>query len=132
MGLRFFRRLHIAPGIGVNFSKSGPSLTLGVRGAHVTLGPKAITKTIGLPGTGIYYTNRHGYHSGAHSGVSRYSGVPPYSGIPRSGVPYSGVPHSGVPDSGVAHQSGGAGFVLGLLVGVGLVIGVIILILIAG
>jgi hypothetical protein len=69
MGLRFFRRLHIAPGIGVNLSRSGPSLTLGVRGAHVTLGPKAITKTVGLPGTGIYYTDRHGYHSGMHSGV---------------------------------------------------------------
>lgn len=125
MGLRFFRRLHIAPGIGVNFSKSGPSLTLGVRGAHVTLGPKAITKTIGLPGTGIYYTNRHGYHSGAHSGVPRFSGVP------HPGLPQPGLPHPVFPDSSVAHQSGGAEFVLGVLVGVALVIAIIILILIA-
>ena len=74
MGLRFFRRIHIAPGIGLNVSKSGPSLTLGVRGAHVTLGPTAVTKTVGLPGSGIYYTSRSGYHSGMHSGVPHAGG----------------------------------------------------------
>jgi hypothetical protein len=41
-----------------------------VRGAHVTLGPKAITKTVGLPGTGVFYTSRSGSHSGVHSAHS--------------------------------------------------------------
>ena len=27
----------------------------------------AIAFTVGIPGTGIFYTSRHGYHSGAHS-----------------------------------------------------------------
>ncbi len=48
-------------------SKSGPSLTMGVRGAHLTFGTRGVTKTVGLPGTGIYYTSRAGYHTGFHS-----------------------------------------------------------------
>lgn len=67
MGLRFYRRLHLCPGVGVNLSRSGPSLTLGWRGAHVTLGSRGVTRTVGLPGTGIYYTSRAGYHTGYHS-----------------------------------------------------------------
>jgi hypothetical protein len=48
VGFRFYRRVHLCPGLSVNLSRSGPSLTLGVRGAHVTLGRDRITKT--LPG----------------------------------------------------------------------------------
>jgi len=54
----------------VNFSRSGPSLTFGVRGAHVTFGRRGVTRTVGLPGTGIYYTSRKGYHTGYHSARS--------------------------------------------------------------
>jgi hypothetical protein len=72
MGLRFYRRIHLAPGIGVNLSRSGPSLTFGVRGAHLTVGVRGVTKTVGLPGTGIYYTSHHGYHTGFHSARSDF------------------------------------------------------------
>ena len=64
---RFFRRVHIAPGLTVNLAKSGPSLSLGVRGAHVTLSSTGVRKTVGLPGSGCYYTSKEGWHSGAHS-----------------------------------------------------------------
>ncbi len=64
---RFYRRVNIFPGLSVNISKSGPSLSLGVRGAHVTLGRNGVRKTVGIPGTGIYYTSYNGYHSGFHS-----------------------------------------------------------------
>ena len=67
VGFRFYRRVHLCPGLSVNLSRSGPSLTLGVRGAHVTLGGDRITKTVGLPGTGIFYTSRQGTHTGYHS-----------------------------------------------------------------
>jgi hypothetical protein len=70
MGLRFYRRVHLFPGVSVNVSKSGPSLTVGVRGAHVTMGRGGITRTVGLPGTGIYYTSHRGYHTGFHSAHS--------------------------------------------------------------
>jgi hypothetical protein len=64
---RLFRRVRIAPGLTVNLSKSGPSLSLGVRGAHVTLGSTGIRKTIGLPGSGLFYTSKQGWHTGAHT-----------------------------------------------------------------
>ena len=64
---RFFRRVHVAPGMTVNLSKSGPSLSLGVRGAHVTLSNSGVRKTVGLPGSGCFYTSKQGWHSGAHT-----------------------------------------------------------------
>ena len=70
MGFRFYKRVNLFPGVSVNVSRSGPSLTFGVRGAHVTMGRTGVTKTVGLPGTGIYYTSRNGYHSGYHSAHS--------------------------------------------------------------
>src|SRR5271163_261185 len=70
MGLRFYKRVHLFPGVSVNVSRSGPSLTVGVRGAHVTVGRSGVTRTVGLPGTGIYYTSHRGYHSGFHSAHS--------------------------------------------------------------
>jgi Protein of unknown function (DUF4236) len=64
---RFYRRVHIFPGLSVNLTKSGPSLTVGMRGAHVTFGRNGVTRTVGLPGTGLYYTSRTGRHTGFHS-----------------------------------------------------------------
>lgn len=42
-------------------------MTVGMRGAHVTVGRTGIRKTVGIPGTGIYYTSHTGYHSGVHT-----------------------------------------------------------------
>src|SRR5271167_4105426 len=70
MGFRFYRRVRILPGLSVNFSRSGPSLSVGVRGAHVTVGRRGICKTVGIPGTGIFWTSFDGYHhSGVHTGL---------------------------------------------------------------
>jgi len=38
-----------------------------MHGAHLTLGRGGMTRTIGIPGTGIYYTSRSGFNSGFHS-----------------------------------------------------------------
>jgi hypothetical protein len=54
----------------MNLSRSGPSLTLGVRGAHVTVGTTGTRKTLGIPGTGVYYASRQGHHTGYHSAKS--------------------------------------------------------------
>jgi hypothetical protein len=70
MGLRFYRRVHLCPGLSLNVSRSGPSLTFGARGMHVTVGPTGVRKTVGIPGTGLYYTSRQGYHTGYHSAKS--------------------------------------------------------------
>src|SRR5437016_12809060 len=67
MGLRFYRRVHLCPGVSMNLSRSGPSLTFGTRSAHMTVGRTGVRKTVGIPGTGLYYTSRQGYHTGYHS-----------------------------------------------------------------
>jgi len=57
MGFRFWRKIRIAPGVTLNLSKSGGSLSLGVRGAHFTVGPHGKRVTAGIPGTGLFYTS---------------------------------------------------------------------------
>jgi Protein of unknown function (DUF4236) len=64
---RFYRRVHIFPGLSVNLSKSEPSVSVRVHSAHVTVGRRGIRKTLEIPGTAIYYTSRAGYHTGVHS-----------------------------------------------------------------
>lgn len=66
--LRFFRRVRIAPGLTLNLSKHGPSISAGIRGAHITMGRTGIRRTVGIPGTGVFYTSHTGYHSGIHTG----------------------------------------------------------------
>jgi hypothetical protein len=64
VGLRLFRRIKIAPGITLNVSKSGLSTSLGPRGAKVTIGRGRVRKTVGLPGTGLFYTTASKLESG--------------------------------------------------------------------
>jgi hypothetical protein len=63
----FYRRVKIFPGLRLNISRAGPSLTAGVLGAHITVGRRGVTRTVGIPGTGIYYTSRSGHHTGIHT-----------------------------------------------------------------
>jgi hypothetical protein len=60
MGFRLFRRIRIAPGLSVNLSKGGLSLSGGVRGARVTVGRRGVRGTVGAPGTGVSYTETSG------------------------------------------------------------------------
>ena len=60
MPFRFFRRKQIFPGVTLNMSKSGPSLSFGPRGLKHTIGPRGRRTTVGLPGTGLHYTTQHG------------------------------------------------------------------------
>lgn len=56
MGWRFQKRVKIAPGVTLNVSKSGPSVSFGTRGARFSIGRKGARETVGIPGTGISYT----------------------------------------------------------------------------
>jgi tetratricopeptide (TPR) repeat protein len=58
MGFRFFRRVKILPGLTLNLSKSGGSLSFGPRGCKYTIGSHGTRMTVGLPGTGLYYTEK--------------------------------------------------------------------------
>jgi hypothetical protein len=54
--LRFQRRIKIAPGLRLNLSKSGASVSAGHRGFWYTVGPRGERATIGLPGSGLFWT----------------------------------------------------------------------------
>jgi len=58
MGLRFRRRVKICPGLYLNFSTGGASITAGVPGASVNVGPNGTFLNAGIPGTGIYSRER--------------------------------------------------------------------------
>lgn len=44
----------------LNFSKSNLSLSLGPRGAKYTISPLGNRTTLGIPGSGLFYTEKHG------------------------------------------------------------------------
>lgn len=67
MSFRFWRRIKVAPGITLNLSKRGPSVSFGPRGAKLTLGSSGARATAGIPGTGLFYTRRIGSSKGSYA-----------------------------------------------------------------
>lgn len=59
MGLRLRKRIKIVPGISLNLSKSGVSASIGRPGATLNVGgPKGSRLTVGIPGSGISYSEQ--------------------------------------------------------------------------
>ncbi len=58
MGFRFYRRVKIAPGVHLNFTKTGASVSIGPKGAKLTTGKRGTRITVGMPGTGMFYTEK--------------------------------------------------------------------------
>ncbi len=56
MAFRFFRRVRVAPGVHLNLSKGGVSMSAGPRGLKATAGTSGRRVTVGIPGTGLHYT----------------------------------------------------------------------------
>lgn len=91
MPLRFSRRLSIIPGLRLNLSKSGVSASIGHRGAWYTVGSRGQRATVGLPGTGLFWTERIGKEHAAQNRSGR-------GGSARSGnhkLPPAAPPHAG-------------------------------------
>lgn len=80
MGLRLRRAIKVFPELTLNLSKSGVSASVGVRGARVTVGKTGIRKTLGIPGTGLSYTDYHRYDetsgTGSHPGDADPHAIP--------------------------------------------------------
>jgi hypothetical protein len=49
MPLRFYRRVRLIPGIRLNASRGGVSLSMGHRGAWFTVGPRGRRVSVGWP-----------------------------------------------------------------------------------
>jgi hypothetical protein len=58
MSWRFRRRLKILPGLWINLSKKGGSLSVGGHGLTANISKKGERETVGLPGTGISYQTK--------------------------------------------------------------------------
>ncbi len=59
MGLNFRKSISILPGVKLNLSKGGASISGGVKGLRKSINTKGqVTTTASIPGTGIYYTDK--------------------------------------------------------------------------
>jgi len=82
MGFRIRKSIKIMPGVRMTFSPSGVSTSVGVRGARVTRGSSGrITRTIGIPGSGISHTETIRSANGSRRRVTSQTvtPVPPVS-----------------------------------------------------
>lgn len=58
MGLRFRKSVTLCKGVKLNFGKTGMSVSVGGKGYHKTINTKGqVTTSVGIPGSGIYYTD---------------------------------------------------------------------------
>ena len=71
MSLRFQRRIKIAPGVRLNMSLGGISVTTGIKGASLTFSKRGVHANLGLPGSGLHYRTRLSGLPGLSSGQRR-------------------------------------------------------------
>jgi Protein of unknown function (DUF4236) len=83
MGFRFRRSLKLLPGIRLNFGKRGVSTSIGVRGAHITVGHGKVRETVGLAGTGLSYTHVEGTHQAHREGHGEAQWLPVPDVLPK-------------------------------------------------
>jgi hypothetical protein len=78
MGLRL--HIHLGHGVGVSFGRGGARLyASGRRGATVNIGKRGIRGTVGLPGTGLSYSESAPWHHRA--GHAAKSNAAPLIGL---------------------------------------------------
>lgn len=59
MGLNFRKSIQLIPGVKLNLSKSGASISAGVPGFRKSINTQGqVTTTASIPGTGLYYTDK--------------------------------------------------------------------------
>lgn len=81
MGFKFRKSFKIAPGVKVNLNKKSAGVTFGGKGFHYTVNSKGKrTSSVGVPGSGLYYTttsgggNSGGKQSGSSGGSNGFYG----------------------------------------------------------
>jgi len=62
MGFRYRSSIRLAKSLRINLSKSGASLSVGRPGATLNFGRRGIRTTVGLPGTGLSYSQTKPWH----------------------------------------------------------------------
>lgn len=81
MGFRFRKSFKIAPGVKINLNKKSSGVTFGGKGFHYTVNSNGKrTKSVGIPGSGLYYSTTSGGGSGNKNSGSSGGGFNGYSG----------------------------------------------------
>jgi hypothetical protein len=88
MGFRFRKSIKLAPGVRMNFSKSGASWTIGPRGASIGFGQRGTYLNTGIPGTGIYSRQNLGGSNRRASNQRTYTKMQAEVGITDDGTVY--------------------------------------------
>jgi hypothetical protein len=57
MPIRIRKSFTLFPGVKVNISKGGSSITVGKKGFHLNFSKRGVRQTVGLPGSGISETS---------------------------------------------------------------------------
>lgn len=71
MSWNYRKRVKIAPGVHLNFSKNGVSTSIGPKGAKVTFGKNGTYMSTSIPGTGLYNRQKIGGGIGSSSTTNR-------------------------------------------------------------
>jgi hypothetical protein len=90
MGLRFRKSFRVLPGVKINLSKTGTSLSLGGRGASVNLGRKRVRTTVGLPGSGLSYSEDASYGDAEGGAAQGGGGLWKLLGMIALGLAFAG------------------------------------------
>ena len=77
MGIRLRKRIKLFPGLWINLSKKGGSLSVGGHGLTANISKKGVRETVGLPGTGISYQSKRVGMSQSHKPAKRHQSVTP-------------------------------------------------------
>jgi tetratricopeptide (TPR) repeat protein len=76
MGFRLYKSVSLGKGVRLNLSKTGVGVSAGIPGLRYSVHSSGRrTKTVGLPGTGVYY--RKDSYAGRRSAESRSPAAPP-------------------------------------------------------
>jgi len=75
---RFRRSVKLFPGVRWNIGKRSSSLSFGGKGFHYTVGTAGSRTTVGIPGTGLSYTDIHSSHARVNT-HAKWTEVPPPS-----------------------------------------------------
>ena len=68
MSWRYRKRISIFPGLRVNLSKSGASVSVGHRGFWYTASSRGRRLTAGIPGSGLFWTQTYPPAPAPHAG----------------------------------------------------------------
>jgi hypothetical protein len=77
MGFRFRRSVKLMPGVRLNASTRGLSVSVGGRGGTVNIGRRGVRTTVSLPGTGLSYSTQSPWKPGAGPGATRVAPAAP-------------------------------------------------------